>query len=95
MAKPVVCFRTPAIEEMVYSGVDSVLVATGDTDALFNGVVDLLLSEGLRDQIGSAARDAVLERFDAQSQAEYAVDRVYGAVPGWLRRRRATQEVGV
>lgn len=94
MAKPVVCFRTPAIEEMVYSGVDSILVATGDTDALLNAVVDLLQNESRRAEIGSAARAAVLERFDAQKQAERAADRVYGEVPGWLHRRRAAQEVG-
>ncbi len=83
MARPVVCFRTPAIEEMVRPGVDSILAAPGDADALLSGVMELLQSPGRRTEIGSAARHAMLSRFDARKQAECAVARVYGDVPGW------------
>ncbi len=90
MAKPVVCFRTPAIEEMVRPGIDSILAAQGDADELFNGVVELLLSPRRRTEIGWAAQEAARARFDARKQAERAVARVYGDLPGWPPRRSTT-----
>lgn len=93
MAKPVVCFRTAAIEEMVEAGTDSILVAPGDEDAMYAAVVDLLRDPRRRSDISRAARVAILERFDAHTQAEIAVDRVYGSVPGWKPRRHSESMV--
>jgi glycosyltransferase involved in cell wall biosynthesis len=78
MSCPVVCARTPAIAEMVQSGVDAIVVPPSDPVAIADAVGRFLGDRHLSQTIGRAARKSVLIRFDAKRQAHAAVRAVYG-----------------
>ncbi|MGH2351457.1 MAG: glycosyltransferase, partial [Chloroflexota bacterium] len=55
-----------AIPEMVPDGVAGILIRPGDHRALAAAIGSLLDDEGKRRRMGAAARQRVVERFDAR-----------------------------
>jgi glycosyltransferase involved in cell wall biosynthesis len=79
---PVVATRVGGIPEIVSDGVDGVLVAPADSDALADAVAELLLDEPRRLKLAGAGRAKVMERFrfeDMVRRYEHLYDRLAAA----------------
>jgi colanic acid/amylovoran biosynthesis glycosyltransferase len=63
LRKPVVSSRIPAINELVTSGVDGILVPAGRVDALADALQELITDPSLRAQLGEAGFKRVCEEF--------------------------------
>lgn len=72
-AVPVVASRICGIPEAIDSGENGTLVPPGDSPALAQAVVDLLLDPDLRARLGAAARTTVSERFTWGAAADSTV----------------------
>lgn len=60
---PVISTRVGGIPELVRDGVDGVLIEAGDQVALASAIIKLAKEIGLRNQMGSAAREQVEQNF--------------------------------
>jgi glycosyltransferase involved in cell wall biosynthesis len=58
------------IEEIIESGVNGMLFHPGDLQELIVKIDRLLQDDALRDRIGRAARQTILNRYTVQHQAE-------------------------
>ncbi|MGH7456360.1 MAG: glycosyltransferase family 4 protein, partial [bacterium] len=67
---PVVATRSGGIPEIVEEGRTGLLVERGDAAALADAILFLLANEDLRQTMGKAARQRVLERFSWEHVAE-------------------------
>jgi glycosyltransferase involved in cell wall biosynthesis len=66
---PVVASRVGGIPEVIESGITGLLVEPDDPAALAGGILTLLKDPTMRQALGAAARDRVVERFDARRVA--------------------------
>jgi glycosyltransferase involved in cell wall biosynthesis len=71
---PVVAPRLAAIPEVVDDGVTGLLVPPGDDVALTTALRRLVLDGAEREAMGTAARQRVLERFDARLTTDALVE---------------------
>jgi len=67
--RPVVGCATSAIPETVRDGVDGLLVAPRDAEALAGALVTLLSDEGLRGRMGAAGRQRAVENYSIEIEA--------------------------
>jgi glycosyltransferase involved in cell wall biosynthesis len=74
---PVLAMEAGGVSEVVHDGVNGLLVAAGDTDALGEAVRRYFADDGLRERLRSAA---------AESVAGYAPEVVFGELEATLRR---------
>jgi glycosyltransferase involved in cell wall biosynthesis len=74
---PVLAMEAGGVGEVVHDGVNGLLVAAGDADALAEAVRRYFADEQLRERLRAAA---------VASVAEYAPDRVFGELEATLRR---------
>ncbi len=74
---PVLAMEAGGVSEVVHDGVNGLLVASGDTDALGEAVRRYFGDDGLRERLRSAA---------AESVAGYAPEVVFGELEDTLRR---------
>lgn len=74
--KPVVAFNVAALPEIIEDGVDGVLVAPQDSQALTKWIGTLLNSHVLAQRIGDAARAKVVSKF-TWDQTARQLERVY------------------
>jgi glycosyltransferase involved in cell wall biosynthesis len=73
LGRPVVLTRFATAPEFVNSGVDGLLVDTGNPQALADGLVEVLLNPKLQAELGARARAKVKERFSVErAVAHYA-----------------------
>jgi colanic acid/amylovoran biosynthesis glycosyltransferase len=70
MELPVVSTRITGIPELVEDGRTGVLVVPGRVDQLSDALEQLLCSSPLRKEMGSRAREKVIQEFNSQSSAE-------------------------
>jgi L-malate glycosyltransferase len=66
--RPVVASAVGGIPEVITSGVDGVLVPPEDPVALSEAIIALIRDAGLRDRIGQAGYETVVERFSIDAQ---------------------------
>ncbi len=78
---PVVCSRVGGLVEVVRDGETGFLVEPGDVAALHDRIELLLGDPRLARQLGSNARDAVLERFTWEACARRCIDAYRELVP--------------
>jgi glycosyltransferase involved in cell wall biosynthesis len=78
---PVLAMEAGGVSEVVHDGVNGLLVAAGDTDALGEAVRRYFADDGLRERLRSAA---------AESVAGYAPEVVFGELEATLRRIAGT-----
>jgi alpha-maltose-1-phosphate synthase len=71
---PVVALDVGAVSEMVEHGVTGLLVDPADDRALVEAITALLVDPALAARMGAAARERVLERFDARVTTAALVD---------------------
>ena len=64
---PVISTDLPAIRELVSSGVNGLLVAPNDQDALVGAMCRMLDDEGLRERLGAEGGRTVSDSFDAET----------------------------
>lgn len=64
LAKPIVGYRSGAIEEIVKDGVSGILVPFGEINTLSEAVISLLIDQDRADKMGRQGRRLVEERFD-------------------------------
>jgi glycosyltransferase involved in cell wall biosynthesis len=64
---PIVSWDLPFMRELLKDGQVACLVESGDLTGLKNALVDLIRSPGLRNDLGQAARQHVLEKFSLES----------------------------
>jgi glycosyltransferase involved in cell wall biosynthesis len=74
---PVVSSDLPAIRELITDGVDGLLVPAGDAERLASAVRRLLDDARLRRRLGGAARRAVVERFDVETNVRRLADTLW------------------
>jgi glycosyltransferase involved in cell wall biosynthesis len=79
MERAVVSTNCDGVLDIVVEGVTGLFVAPGDSNALAGALARLLLNPELRDRMGKAGRERVLESFDASMQIERLED-VYAEV---------------
>ena len=77
---PVIATVVGATPEMITSGVDGLLVAQGDIDAMLDAVVALANDVDLRLRIGEAARSTARRRFDVSATARSLRDAVISSL---------------
>jgi len=80
---PVITTTVGGIPDAIDSSVDGILIEPGDVNALANAIASLLGNADMRVNIGSAARQKIVERFSAEKvlpQLE-AIYRSLGAMP--------------
>ena len=78
---PVLAMEAGGVSEVVHDGVNGLLVAAGDTDALGEAVRRYFADDGLRERLRSAA---------AESVAGYSPEVVFGELEATLRRIAGT-----
>lgn len=66
---PVVAYSVAGVPEAVIDGTTGILVPRGDVLALANSIAILAADRGLREQMGSAAREHVVENHQIELQA--------------------------
>ncbi|MEW6606230.1 MAG: glycosyltransferase family 4 protein [bacterium] len=64
MCKPIVGFRTGAIEEIVEDGINGILIPFGDVTALADKILDLLMDTQKAMNMGKEGRRITEEKFD-------------------------------
>jgi glycosyltransferase involved in cell wall biosynthesis len=74
---PVLAMEAGGVSEVVHDGVNGLLVAAGDTDALGEAIRRYFADHGLRERLRSAATESV---------ADYAPEVVFGELEDTLRR---------
>lgn len=74
---PVVSTELPAVAELVTSEVDGLLTPPGDLDAIADAMARLLDDASLRSRLGAAARDAVAETFDLETNIRLFADNLW------------------
>jgi glycosyltransferase involved in cell wall biosynthesis len=70
MEIPCVTTRITGIPELIRDGVDGLLVAPGDVDALVEALTLLIENQGLRKRLGQSGRARVLEGYDLRRNVE-------------------------
>lgn len=70
----VVASRICAIPEAITDGKDGILVSAGDVEGLANVLTTLLKNDGLRNELGKAARQTVVKNFGWDIIASKTVD---------------------
>lgn len=80
---PVVATAVGGMPEIVTHEVNGLLVAPGDIDALAAAIARLMGDPGLRERLGSAAREAVATRFSLNTAVERLIEvyRRFGIEP--------------
>jgi glycosyltransferase involved in cell wall biosynthesis len=68
--KPVVSTAVDGVPELVEDGVTGILVPPRDPKALAQGILQLIKDPGLRQSLGDAAQQRVIERFDISKTAK-------------------------
>ena len=86
---PVVATRVGAVPDVVEDGITGLLVPAEQPDALARAVLRLLGDESLRARMGTAGRQAALERFDVERAADLYVQ-AYEAAVGYSAGRDPT-----
>jgi glycosyltransferase involved in cell wall biosynthesis len=76
MAAGCACVASDAgpIPEIISDGQTGILVPSGNSDALAEAVTRLLASSELRSELGTAARQTALQRFQPQPAADYLTE---------------------
>ena len=82
--RPVVATRTGGIPEAVHDGVNGLLVPPHDDAALAAAIVRLLQDDALRERLGGAARQRIVN--------EFSVDRMVANTLDVYRRRLANRQ---
>jgi glycosyltransferase involved in cell wall biosynthesis len=72
--KPVVATRVGGIPELVNDGVSGHLVDRGDTTAMSDRIMQLLVDPELRTRMGEAGRETVSRKFDLRSNVGQLID---------------------
>jgi len=62
LGRPIVAPNTPNIEEILTDSVDALLFVNGDNVSFCNAITRLRLNDALRERIGHASRQLILER---------------------------------
>lgn len=70
MEIPCVTTRITGIPEMIRDGIDGLLVAPSDLDALVEALAKLMDDAPLRERIGKSGRARILERYDLRRNVE-------------------------
>jgi glycosyltransferase involved in cell wall biosynthesis len=70
LARPILASRVGGIPEVVSDGEQAILVESGDSTKLAEGLRRLLQDEDFRQQLGARARDYVLSKFSLQVQVD-------------------------
>jgi glycosyltransferase involved in cell wall biosynthesis len=70
MEIPCVTTRITGIPEMIRDGVDGLLVAPSNLDALVEALAKLMDDAPLRERIGKSGRTRILERYDLRRNVE-------------------------
>jgi len=73
-AKPVVATRAGGIPELISDGGSGYLVDRGDTEAMSQCVLELLLDSDLRRRMGEAGRETVSEKFNLQKNVAQLIE---------------------
>jgi glycosyltransferase involved in cell wall biosynthesis len=76
---PVIATNVGGLPEVVEDGVTGILVPPRDVEALSEAVLRLLSDQDLRDRLGRAGRERVLNRFQPEQIVEQTLD-VYARV---------------
>jgi glycosyltransferase involved in cell wall biosynthesis len=76
MARPVVASRLGQIASVIMNGKNGVLVEPNDADALAQAIGHLAKDKELRQRLGSAARQTVIERYTWRHNAARVFERV-------------------
>jgi starch synthase len=93
-AVPVVAARSGGIPEMVQHGKTGLLVEPGDGSGLLAAITALLDHPGRAEDLGAAAREAVLEDFDIRRRAVELLEVVDEAITVYDRRGPVEAELG-
>jgi glycosyltransferase involved in cell wall biosynthesis len=86
---PVVATRSGGIPEIVAAGRTGLLVERGDAAALAEAILFLFANEDLRQTMGKAARQRVLERFSWERVAEDLLCMYEGMLGNTIIRRKS------
>ncbi|MCK4511683.1 glycosyltransferase, partial [bacterium] len=96
LERPVVATDVGGNGELIDDGVTGFLVEVGDAEGMARKVVDLLTDQSLRQRMGKAGRERVLERFVAERMASDTIalyeEMLDARVPGlmdWTRTQKA------
>jgi glycosyltransferase involved in cell wall biosynthesis len=73
---PVVATRVGGVADVVRDGVDGVLVAPGDVEAMADALERLARDPALRERMGASGRERVRERYSVERLVD-DVDRLY------------------
>ncbi|HWP42989.1 MAG TPA: glycosyltransferase family 4 protein [Blastocatellia bacterium] len=96
MARPVIASRLGQIADVIRSGENGILVEPGDSQAIAASIESLVKDDALRNELGSAARRTVVERFTWVHNAARVFDAADQAAEGVRnkpsRTRRVTEE---
>jgi glycosyltransferase involved in cell wall biosynthesis/ribosomal protein S18 acetylase RimI-like enzyme len=74
MGKPLVLTDIRGCREVARDGVEGILVPARDSRRLAEAIVTLVEDAGLRERLGSAARERALRRFDERRLVELVID---------------------
>ena len=69
------------VGEIITSGVDGLLLPPKNPEELADGIEMLIKDPGLRERLGKAGRQTILERFDSRQWAADMYRRIYGVLP--------------
>ncbi len=96
LERPVVATDVGGNRELIEDGVTGFLVKAGDVEGIARKVIDLLADEPLRQRMGKAGRERVIERFVAERMISDTIalyeEMLDARVPGlmdWTRTRKA------
>lgn len=75
---PVVCSQIGATPQMITSGLDGILVAQRDEDAIFEAICKLAKNPEMRQRMGTAARKTAVARFDVTVSSRILLENIRG-----------------
>jgi len=78
MGLPVVSCDVPNISELIEHGKDGILVRERDAEALAGSIENLLLNEGMRENLGKNAREKIEKAFDAKEHIQKVASMLFG-----------------
>ena len=78
MGLPVVSCDVPNISELIENGKDGILVREKDAEALAGSIENLLLNEGMRENLGKNAREKIEKAFNAKEHIQKVASMLFG-----------------
>jgi glycosyltransferase involved in cell wall biosynthesis len=82
MAIPCVSTWITGVPELIRNGVDGLLVAPSDTEALAEAIQRLIDNPELRLRIGRAGRKRILDQFDLRKNSAFLADVIQRRIGG-------------